>query len=308
MYDQELSRIIDAALSRLVSRMELSAPLMAEQVSRWMRSLCQTSPRAYFEHPLGFPMLLFPWWLEKTLQQSPDRDFQTDLVYSTINGYYHIRLIDNLMDGHATVELGLLPALGFFHYQFQAPYQRYFDHQHPFWEHFERVWFQSAEVTIRDASLTDLSEEQFFQVAAKKTCAAQIPIVAVCYRFGREDLIDPWSRFLALFGRWHQMWNDVIGWRSDLKNQNRTFFLSEADRRRDSGEPVLEWVIRGGFDWGIGVCRAWMDELKGLARGLNSKDLQVYLEKREGLLLEHQEQMAYGLQSAVKLLGLLGQE
>lgn len=307
MYDQRLSLIVDAALLRLVSRMELYAPQMARQVSRWMSDLCQGSPEDYFKHPLGFPMLLFPWWLEKTLQQNPDTAFQADSVYSTINGYYHIRLIDNLMDRHATVELTLLPALGFFHSQFQTPYQRYFDHRHPFWGFFERVWFRSAEVTIRDARLTDLTQDDFSRVAAKKTCAAKIPVAAVCYKYGREDLIAPWSQFLDAFGRWHQMWNDVIGWRSDLKNQTRTFFLSEADRRRGSDEPVTEWVIRRGFDWGIGTCRTWMDKLREQAVGLKSKDLEVYLEEREGLLLEQEEQMAEGLQSAVQLLDLLGQ-
>ena len=155
MYDQELSHIINAAVSRMHAEMEQAAPFLAQQVSNWLTDLCDGKPEAYFKHPLGFPMLLFPWWLEKTLHQNPDTAFQADLVYSTINGYYYIRLIDNLMDDHATVELKLLPALGFFHVQFQAAYQRHFDHHHPFWEFFKTAWFYSAEVTIKDANLAD---------------------------------------------------------------------------------------------------------------------------------------------------------
>ena len=110
MYDQELSHIINAAVSRIHPKMEQAAPFLAQQVSNWMTDLCDGKPEAYFKHPLGFPMLLFPWWLEKTLHHNPDTAFQTDLVYSTVNGYFYIRLIDNLMDGHASVELQLLPA------------------------------------------------------------------------------------------------------------------------------------------------------------------------------------------------------
>ena len=95
MYDQELSRIIDAALARIQADMVQAAPSMAQQVSSWMRELGNGSPQSYFKHPLGFPMLLLPWWVEKTLHASPETAFQADLVYSTINGYYHIRLIDN---------------------------------------------------------------------------------------------------------------------------------------------------------------------------------------------------------------------
>lgn len=307
MVDRELDRIIDAALARIQTEMKLAAPYLAQQVSGWMRDLGKGSPQDYFKHPLGFPMLRFPWWLEKTLHASPDTTFQADLIYSTINGYYYIRLIDNLMDGHATVELKLLPALAFFHTQFQAAYQRHFDHRHPFWECYERVWFQSAEATIKDANLEDLDLDQFLQVAAKKTCAATIPVTAVCHKYEHEDLIAPWSQFLDLFGRWHQMWNDVFTWRRDIDNGSRTYFLSEAERRRQSTESVAEWVFRRGFAWGVEVLLAWMAELRSMARGLNSKDLAAYLDQREAMLLAQNEQAAADINSAKKLLDILSE-
>lgn len=305
MYDQELSRIIDAALVRMQTEMEQAAPFLAQRVCAWMTDLGNGSPPDYFKHPLGFPMLLVPWWLEKTLHASPDTAFQADLVYSTINGYYYIRLIDNLMDGHATVELELLPALGFFHTQFQAAYRRYFDHRHPFWEFFERVWFQSAEATIKDAGLKDLDREQFFQVSARKTCAAMIPATAVCYKYEHQDLIAPWSQFLDLFGRWHQMWNDVVTWRKDVENGTRTYFLSEADRARQPTESVAEWVFRRGFDWGMETLLAWMADLRSMAQGLNSPDLVAYLDQREAMVRVQHEQAAADAKSARVLLDLL---
>jgi len=305
MYDQELSQLINAAISRIDDTLEEAAPFMAGQVSAWMRGLSRRRPEAYFQHPLGFPMLLVPWWLEKAIHRQPDTAFQGDLVYSTINGYYHVRLIDNLMDGHATVELEMLPALSFFHTQFQAAYQRHFGHRHPFWEFFETVWLQSAEVTMRDASLSDVTREQFVEVAAKKTCAAKIPAAAVCYKYERQDLIGPWAQWLDLFGCWHQMWNDLFTWGRDIKNGTCTYFLSEAERSKVAGQSATEWVIKGGFEWGIRQLQDWMGELKDMASSLDSQDLLAYLDGREAMLLERSGQIANGMRSAARLVDAL---
>jgi len=94
---------------------------------------CSNQPEEYFKHPRSFPILLLPWWLEKTLHPCPDAAFQLDLVRSTINGYYYIRLIDNLMDGHATVELKLLPA-SFLLYAIPDGIPTSFPPNHAFWD------------------------------------------------------------------------------------------------------------------------------------------------------------------------------
>ncbi len=307
MYDEQLSQIIDRAFLRIAAEIEQASPFMAREVSSWMSDLHQGGPAGYFKHPLAFPMLLLPWWAEKTLCRNPDTAFQADLVYSTVNGYYYIRLIDNLMDGHATVELQLLPALGFFHTQFQAAYQRHFEHQHPFWEFFKTVWFRSATVTMKDASLSDLTQDQFRQITARKTCAVEIPVAAVCHRNERPDLIPSWTRFLESVGCWHQMWNDILDWRRDLRSQTPTYFLSEAERQKYSTESVTEWVVKRGFAWGMELVQKWMAESKRLASGLDSKDLAVYLDKRETMLSEQAERIADGLHSVAHLLDLLNQ-
>jgi hypothetical protein len=308
MYDQELNHVITTAFSRITSELEQSGPFLAQQVSNWMEHWSRpTPPEDAFKHPLSFPMLLLPWWLEKTLQSKPDPSFQADLVYSTVNGYYYIRLIDNLMDGHATVELKLLPALNFFHTHFQMPYQRYFQHDHPFWEYFTSIWFHSAEVTMKDANLANIDLEQFTQVTAQKTCAVKIPIAAVCYRYERPELIKAWAQFVDLFGCWHQMQNDIFDWRKDAKNQTRTYFLLEAERRKAATESVTEWVIRAGFDWGSEMLEVWMAELKAQAGDLHSADLAAYLEQRGEMMRQRKEEIADGLQSAAKLLALLDQ-
>jgi hypothetical protein len=226
MYDPKLRQIITAAFSRIYFEMKQTAPFMEDQVAKWIEHVCGTPSEKYFMHAEAFPLLLLPWWLEKTYHQNPDADFQSDLVYSNINGYSYIRLMDNLMDGHTDVELKLLPALSFFHTRFQSPYQRYFEHAHPFWDFFNTVWLHSAEVTMKDASLLDIDRTKFMQVTSQKTCAMKIPLAAVCYRYGLVDLITPWAEFVDLFGCWHQMWDDLFDWLKDLNSETNTYFLS----------------------------------------------------------------------------------
>ncbi|MGB8700464.1 MAG: hypothetical protein WCD18_13700, partial [Thermosynechococcaceae cyanobacterium] len=133
MYDSALRQAIEQAVTRIDTTMTATAPFMAQRVQKWLQQLSGThQPADYFLHPVAFPMFLLPWWVEKTLQADPNVPFQTDLAYSTANGYYYIRMIDNLMDGDADAELGLLPALNFFHTEFQRMYHLYFAAEHPF--------------------------------------------------------------------------------------------------------------------------------------------------------------------------------
>jgi hypothetical protein len=216
-------------------------------------------------------------------------------------------MIDNLMDGHTTIEPRILPALNFFYTEFQRPYQRHFAPEHPFWDHFTATWFASAEVTIRDARAETIDRDHFMQVTARKTCAVKIPIAAVCYRYERPDLIPPWAQLVDLFGCWHQMHNDLFDWRKDTEMQTRTYFLSEAERRKMPAESLADWVIREGFAWGMETLAAWMAELEARSDGLDSPDLLDYLNARDALLSERHREVAAGLQSAAQLLGLLRQ-
>jgi hypothetical protein len=305
VYEPELVQLIDEAVRRLQEEMEQAAPSMARRVSEWMTGLAGGRAEDYFRHPQGFPMLLLPWWLEKTIHRVPDPAFQADLVYSTINGYYHIRLIDNLMDGHATMEREILPSLGFFHDQFQGTYYRYFGHGHPFWDFFRGVWFAAAEAAVEDAALESIDLQQFEETAAVKTCAAKIPLAAVCLRYERKDLIEAWSSFTDRFSRWHQMWNDVFTWRRDIKHGTATYFLSEGGRRKAATQSIAEWVMKGGFHWGLQLLHEWLSEMKDTATGLGSSELLLYLDRREALLAEQSSTMASALSAARQLLSAL---
>ena len=305
MYPQHLSQIITQAVTRLQTEIHRAAPVMAAQVVPWLESLAGSArPEDYFKHPLAFPALLLPWWVEQSLGRQPDLALQADLAYSTINGYYYIRLIDNLMDGHATVERDLLPALNFFHTQFQSAYLPYFPADHPFWPYFTATWIRSGEAAMEDSALTDIDEATFTRVAAQKVCAAKIPAAAIAYRHHRADLIEPWAEVVDLLGGWHQFLNDLFDWHKDLSQHTTTYFLSEAERRRNPDELVVSWVAREGFAWGIDQAQEWMSRLKAKAEALDSPDLLAYLTTRESMLLAQQEKLASGLQSLAKLVKL----
>ena len=305
MYDSGISQIITEAIARLHHEMAQTAPYLARRVSDWTRQLSGSDqPADYFKHPLAFPSLLLPWWLEKSIANDPEVTFQSELAYSTINGYYYIRLIDNLMDGHATVELELLPALGLFHTQFQLVYQRYFTVDHPFWELFTTIWLHSAEATMKDATLVGIDATLFEQVAAQKVCAVKIPLAAVCYRYDRPELIEPWFRLVDLLGCWHQFLNDLLGWHRDHTRQTRTYFLSEAERRREVDEAVVSWIAREGLNWAIDKLETWMSSLQDLAVNLSSPDLETYLNTRNQMLQQQKEEIAEGLQNLAKLVNL----
>ncbi len=301
----DLGALVAGASDRLQSELEAQAPFMAQHVVAWMRDLSGTNqPSDYFLHPVAFPMLSLPWWAESSLRDQPDQNFQAELIYSTMNGYYHIRMIDNVMDGDATVEPLILPALGFFHLRFQGAYQRYFAYPHAFWELFEQVWAASAEATVHDRQLQALTLAQFDTITAKKLCAAIIPVGAVCHRYGRPDLIGPWSALIDRLGRWHQLWNDLFTWRRDVANGVATYFLAECDRRRRPAEPVGAWIVREGFAWGIALLEEWMLGLRTMAAPLGSPALTGYLEQRIGMVRQQAESASAGLRSAARLLAL----
>lgn len=287
VYTQTIRQLIDQAVERMLSDIRQEAPHIAEQTERWVKRLAGTErPGDYFQHPLAFPMLLLPWWMEQTLRPAPDLDFQADLIYSSINGYYYIRMIDNVMDGHSTVERQLLPVSGLFHMHFHGVYHTYFAHGHPFWRLFRSICLQSAENAVRDAGLSQIDLPTFQEVAGKKVVGGKIPLAAISYRYDALYLFDRWQAFYDKLGCWHQMYNDLFGWLKDLRNQTPSYFLSEAERRKAPEQSPAEWVIHEGFSWGIEVLNRWLGDLRYLAAELNSPELVAYLHKRQTLLQE----------------------
>ena len=302
MYATPLSRLIEQSIDRLDRTLAGGMPHSAEVISRWMQQLAPNGQRAdYFKHPLAFPSLLLPWWVNGWLEGTPNLALQRDLAYSTINGYYHVRLIDNVMDGEATLEPRLLPALNFFHTQFQSIYTRYFPAEHPFWVQFETFWLHSADTALKEATTPVLNEALFWQLSAQKVCAAKIPVAAVCHHCNQPEQVQPWAALIDRLGGWHQFFNDLFDWHRDLAIENTTWFLSEAARRKQLDEPVAAWVAREGFFWGIDKLGEWMAKLQVQAEQLACEPLTVYLQQRRKMLTDAAKQAGPGLQLIARL-------
>lgn len=284
-YPAPLRTLTGAGVARLAARLGVMAPALGEHADRWMRSLAgDAPPERYFLHPMAFPAVLLPWRVEEAIHRRPSRAFQRDVIYSTVAGYYFVRLVDDLMDGE-NVAPPVIPLLIVLHGEFEQAYQPYFSAGHPFWQDLAGSAYQAAETASRDAGQRLITREHFLASSARKVAGAKIPIAAVCHHYSRPELVAPWSVFVDLLGRWHQMLNDMLGWSRDLQRETPTYFLSEASARAGAGGSIAEWVVSDGYAWGMGELRPWMTELVDYARELGSPGLVRYLEQRDRALL-----------------------
>ena len=301
----ELKSRITTAVERIPVELGRVAPRLAELVREWMVELARgQEPVEYFDARGRFPIFELPWWLSRQIGVDRDETLQRSLAYSTVNGYYYVRLVDNLMDGNSTVERDLLPAASFFHTEFQSSYQHLFPSNHRFWEFFRHTWFFSSECATRDAALESIDRTSFEEVCARKICAAKIPLAAVCYHSGRDQLLEPWGEFCDRLGCYVQMMDDLVDWQQDADLGNRTYFLSEGARRRRNNEGIRGWYVREGFAWAVASLDEWMVELRNMATDLGS-DVQRYLDMRDALLREHQTKLEAGLRALNRLGSLL---
>ena len=92
--DEKLSTLITQSMGRLLNQLEQTAPTLHPPINNWMRSLAGgLAPEAYFKHPLAFPTLLLPWWIEQSFGVEINLSLHADIAYSSINGYYFIRIL-----------------------------------------------------------------------------------------------------------------------------------------------------------------------------------------------------------------------
>ncbi|MGD8496569.1 MAG: class 1 isoprenoid biosynthesis enzyme [Gemmatimonadales bacterium] len=295
-YEEGLLALMAGVSDRLAAELGSRAPRLGEIVRHWTTGLSPGDrPEEYFTYPSAYPIFLLPWWLERSLAPPDDPGFMADIVESTMCGYYHIRLLDDLMDGEATGEIGLLPAAGIFHERFQSSYQAHFPAEHPFWEIFRDEWFACAEATVLDHRLTEIDLPTFVDVSARKMRAALIPVAAVCLHHGRAALVDRWRPYCDLLARCVQMTDDVFDWHLDLRRANgTTYFLSEARRRKRTTESISAWVLREGWEWGVSRTRDWLCELRGLASQLDCPPAALHVERRLATLDERHAALAPG--------------
>lgn len=300
MYPLALQAIAAGSVADLFAAFD-AAPHTLQRLQSWLASLFGGAPpEKVFTRADAFPLLLLPWWLESSVRQ-PALSLQRELATSSISGYLYIRLIDNLMDGDAPADVSMLPSLSLLHTQFTDPFRKWFGHSHPFWEEFHGIWFETAEVTLRDSTLDSIALSQFETISARKTGAAKIPVAATAYSLNRSDLLSDWYRFIDRFGCWHQMVNDLFGFHKDLRNGNTTYLLSEGRQAAGPSESIESWFYRQGFNWAIQQLDGWMNELRVIGARLGSPELLSYLDSRHVSLHDQAARVRSGLEALAEI-------
>jgi hypothetical protein len=282
MVEEPFCEMVSEAVHRLEAEVEALSPFMAVPAKAWMRRLAGgRDPAAYFTHPRAFPFVLLPWWFERAARGSIDRELHIKLAGSSISGYYFIRILDGIMDGHAGKELEFLPILGVFHERFQSPYLSLFPDGHPFHDRFAATWSACLDATAQDAALGAPTLDAFVTVTARKVLAASIPLQAVAWLLDRQDELADWMAFFDLLGCWHLMEEDILDFNEDAGREARTFVLCLAERRRRPGQSPVGWLLESGIDEIAATMAGWMGELARRAAVLSAPEPAAYLIQRD---------------------------
>lgn len=283
---QILQQAADRFYANLNSALPRTAPLIAARLKR-VPAGARTVEVCLATQ--SFPAFSMPWWITPPEARGHDPEFQQDLCYSTLNGYYFVRLIDNVQDGDGPADLRqLLPAGGYFHAQFQSPYQRWFPADHPFWATFQAAWNEQAEAAAVEAELVEIDLPAFLSVSALKFGAAKGPLAAAAYRYGREAELPAWFAFVDRLGAMSQLANDLFDWHHDSLAGINTYIQSEYRRRRGGpDETIHRWIMREGFELGAAQIRDWHRDLQAMAAALGAPEATLWLERR-GALLERE--------------------
>ena len=284
------------AVGLLKNRVLALSPGLGDALADWMQTLARGALEDYFLHPYAFPTLLLPWWFEGHLQGGVSLPLQQELIYSSMAGYYVIRLIDNVADDDDSTAKRLLPAIAVLHAEFQSSYGRLFPAGHAFWHNFHEQWAACHAASFADSALTDIDAEIFRTVSAKKVCAAMIPLMAVCHLHGLKALPADWLQLFDLLSQWHQFHNDFFDWKRDSDQGLHSYFLSEARRGAAENEDLLSWMARAGFDWGVGRLDGWMSDIRSIAAIISHPPLNDYLDMRQALLNDACAAVRPGLQ------------
>lgn len=296
-----LELILDRSALRFRSNLEAALPTTVPMIDRWLVRV--PAPPRMVETCLAitsFPTFALPYWLTPAAERENDFEFQCSIAYSTLNGYFFVRLIDNVTDGDGPPQVRkLLPAAGYFGAQFMSPYLAYFDAGHRFWPVFHSAWNEQAENNSVDAVVDDIDRSLFLGVSARKFGASKVPLAAAAFRYGRDGRLPEWNAFVDRLGAFSQFLNDLFDWLHDSRGGITTYLQSEFRRRHNAGESIAAWILREGFDWGVDQLRLWIGELSEMAASLGSEGAIEWVAKRKARLEDE-------IETGYRGLGLLG--
>ena len=302
MYDNTISTLAHRAFTFLDNKIKAGGKKLSGHILSWIGEWGRgTDVENIFKNKKSFPLLLLSYWAIKKYSPVIDEAFLVDMLLSSVCMYLYIRFIDNSMDGDVETDLKKLPILNFFHTEFEHALMKYFPAGHTFWNYFHNQWYYSAEVTIEDACLTDITQDIFHMYPAVKFCSAAIQPAAICFYYNKETCITAWTECIELLSGWHQMINDIFDWHKDLDNRALTFFLCEAKRRKKEGESVEAWIYREGIEWGISYANNLMEKLKNKCRKIHSDDFYNYLCVRQNNIDEKYRVFIKGIKAASNL-------
>ncbi len=280
IFDPKLFTLVHDGMGRIRRELARLAPANAAAMEEWMLRQSPTGIAEDTFRDLRAYFLLIHWLLEIRIRGDVVLEFQRGLVYSSMNGYYYSRLLDDAADGHVAGADRLLPLSTVFHTNFHKIYTAWFPPDSPFWEFFERNWIGMGDATSRGFSMQDYVEADFSAVTVQKVAAVYIPTAAVCYRYGAERMLGPWLEFYDRFTHFQEMLDDLQDWHEDLAAGRQSYLLAEAMRRKQSGESVEACLMREGLRWGYSKLIMFHQMARGAATGLNSPLLEAYLQHR----------------------------
>lgn len=286
--DEEVQLSAERYFASTLSEYARISPYLMDRATWWIRRIYGDPPIRAFLADDAHPMLLLPWWFDRSLGGEVDRSFHVAMIVSTLLGYMHIRVTDEIMDRGSRSAIDILPVLGLWHSAFESAYRKYFRPDHRFWRFFGETLARSAEATVWSRDLKTVSRSDFLRVAAQRTCAGKIPLAAVVFHrgFANSSRLDRWLAFYDVFACWHQMADDMRDWAEDLENGTATYFLTEATRRRPRRMSMSEWALMEGLEWGLGLLDTWMKQMRQMASRMGSPELETYLAMRESRLYE----------------------
>jgi len=268
--DPLLEQLVANAFRRFEANLEAALPRTAPRLREFLHGV-PTRPEHVFS-ARAFPHIVLPYWLSPTRERVVDAEFQTDVIYSSVSGYYSIRLCDNVADNDCPPELRkLAPCTLYFDSESIRPYMKHFPMTHEFWSFFDKFLAQQAEASAADSLLDDVDEETFASLSSKKFTGTKIPISAVLFRYqGLEASFEQCLQLVDCLGNFAQFSNDFFDWRHDSIYGITTYVSSES-RRRAPSESVATWVLREGFDWGVAELKSRFDHVKLQAEALGNE-------------------------------------
>ena len=299
--DYFLRHLISSAFLRFNANLSAALPRTAPQLRKLLRGVPIDA-----EHVLnvrGFPHFVLPYWLSPLRDRTVDAEFQSDVIYSTLNGSHSIRLCDNIADNDCPPELKkCAPCAAYFDSEFIRPYMKFFGQTNDFWGMFDKFWAQQAEASSADSLLDDVDEETFASLSSTKFTATKIPIAAVECRYQNlGGSLQRWFQFVDALGNFTQFNNDFFDWNHDSLFGITTYISSESKRRapRDS---LAEWFLREGFDWGAAELKVKFDNVRLEAETLGNQEVLEWTNARGRLL----DRDIVGTRSGLELVKTFG--